>query len=187
MLPLLAVIIPVYATTAQDVALLQRALRHLARQEGRPPTHVVLVDDASPHSLNVSYAGGGQVLPLCPLPLGSLHIDWAPESTAALAAGGLAQSQPSLQGPLLAKPVRQHVMQCARVGAEGAFHQLREEWKQPPVAADSHAVNDSLMRLMHEMVMQRSHALSLDLQLLLRGCECGRSPAGQPARHATYS
>ena len=65
-LPLLAVVIPVYATTQQDVALLQRALRHLARQEGRPPTHVVLVDDASPRSLNVSYAGGGQVLAPCP-------------------------------------------------------------------------------------------------------------------------
>ena len=61
--PLLAVIIPVYATTQQHVALLQRALRHLSRQEGCPPAHVVLVDDASPRSLNVSYAGGGQVLP----------------------------------------------------------------------------------------------------------------------------
>ena len=130
-LPLLAVIIPVYATTQQDVALLQRALRHLARQEGRPPTHVVLVDDASPRSLNVSYAGGGQVLPLCPLPLGSLQIDWAPESTAALAAGGLAQSQPKLQGPILATPVWQHVMQCARVGAGGIFTSYEKNGSNP--------------------------------------------------------
>ena len=59
---LLAVVIPVYAQTVEHVALLQRALQHLAQQRGCQATHVVLVDDASPLALDTDYAGSGEVL-----------------------------------------------------------------------------------------------------------------------------
>lgn len=59
---LLAVVIPVYAQTVEHVALLQRALQHLAQQRGCQATHIVLVDDASPLALATDYAGSGEVL-----------------------------------------------------------------------------------------------------------------------------
>ncbi|KAK9832721.1 hypothetical protein WJX81_003688 [Elliptochloris bilobata] len=62
--PLLAVIIPVYAHTLQDVLLLNGALQQLAQQQGCQPTHIVLVDDASPLALDITYAGSGQLIML---------------------------------------------------------------------------------------------------------------------------
>lgn len=56
---LLAVVIPVFARTPLHVRQLRAALQHVLAQRGRPATHVVLVDDASPLALDVALAPGG--------------------------------------------------------------------------------------------------------------------------------